>query len=69
MIQTQTQNQNQTNTYVSLVREYRPYQWPHVSLAPWGTLQIGIRFVMQRLTPTLETNKHVGLVRTRLVHT
>ena len=38
-------------------REHRPFQWPRVSLKSWGTLQIWIRYVIQRFDPTLETNK------------
>ena len=37
--------------------EHRPFQCPHVSLVPQGTLQIRIRFVRQRFDPTLESNK------------
>ena len=40
-------------------REYRPYQWPRVSLVLQGTLQIQIWFVRQSFNPTLGTNKHI----------
>ena len=40
--------------------EYRPIQWPRVSLVPRGTLQIRIRFFRQRFDPALEqTNKQL----------
>ena len=42
-------------------REHKPFQWPLVSLVPWGTLQIRIQFIRQRFDPTLETNKEQSL--------
>ena len=42
-------------------REHKPFQWPLVSLVPWGTLQIRIQFIRQRFDPTLETKKQTNI--------
>ena len=67
------------NTYLYLVfcfrhwkvvfgeREHRPYQWPCVSCGPQWSLQIRIRFVRQRIDPTLETNKQKVFRRANLL--